>query len=214
MNRDQLVTLAVLCERIAAEVKAALKAEARAEHEAQHAVPTWKHADATIAGSQRLPHVEITDRPTFMAWLQGRHPTVVREVRYLDVTSPEWLERWLERHLEAHLDKLAEADLTPTEIDTLNLVSDDEGTVIPGLMYRAGGEFITASLTPTPLARRRVGRLAKALVGGVLRPELVSDRDRQVLSALLGIASDVVPAALAAMEPETRQTVVQPFEPE
>lgn len=151
-GRDEILRRYLVYKAAQAALHEALKAEGRVEHEAHGMVPTWRAAYATASGSTTEDHVEITDEEKLVAYIAGKYPTEVVTRTVTSVRNPEWLERLLQGW----------ADAGPEE-DGATLL-DEEGTVIPGAKFVQGGEYITVSVTPKPVASSLI---KKAVLRGV-----------------------------------------------
>lgn len=152
MSRADLVLRLLVAEAVAKAARAALKAEGELEHRENRTVPTWRMPFARAVGSETRDRVEVTDLDAFVAYLIGRYPTEVQQRTVTEVRNPEWLTRLLE----------GLAHLGPE--DDAGTVVDTEGTVVPGVKFQRGGDFITVGLTPTPTARVYLARAARYAV--------------------------------------------------
>lgn len=154
MNRAQLVQTIAACDALAAELRKALRADAAAEYEEQGTAPTWRLPGFTVSASITRDRVEIVDSGQFMAWLQARFPTEVYEERRLVVRNAEWMKNVLDGLASRH------------EFEDGEKVADDEGTVVPGLKFAAGGEFHAVAIVPNSATRATLRGMAAEIVAG------------------------------------------------
>lgn len=149
MNRAEKVRQALIWEAAAkkAYARAArwrdqLTAEARTELAEQGSAPTWRFPEI---GTALLPvtqqAVVVVDPDAFLKYVQGNRPDGVETIVRV---RPSFQTRLL----------------TQVEADADGNVLDDEGTVVPGLAVRQGGQPMTLRLSPTREASQVLGEAA------------------------------------------------------
>lgn len=170
-NRADLVRRLIAYEAGAKAIKEALKEEGRLEHDENGTAATYRMAFANVSGSASNDHVEVTDTDAFLAYMARRNPTEVHVVQAYAVRNPEWLNRVKEAFaslsrgeydiVAAAEAKKAHDEGRPIVKPAYGQVIDSDGIVIPGVVFRPGGEYITTSVTPKTTARYRAIRAAR-----------------------------------------------------
>jgi hypothetical protein len=127
----------------------AIKADGKHEFEENGAAPTYRLGFATASASVTNERAVIIDQAAFMGYLVGRYPTEVETYTAYRVRNPEWLTRLLE----------ALAALGPGGDG--KVIVDLEGTVIPGLEYTPGGDFVTVGVVAQGAVKRRLAKAAQ-----------------------------------------------------
>ena len=149
MNRKDLIARYIWLDQVAKAagdakriLAAELNADARAEYEEQQTASTWRIPGmATVPQSVTNDAVVVRDEPKFVDWVARRFPTEVEMV-----VRPAFREQLLDKLIHVTDDLCHLAD----------------GEVVPGVEFKAGGEFIHISVRPTPAAREAFGAVAKA----------------------------------------------------
>jgi hypothetical protein len=152
-GRDDLIRRYLLYKQAQVALHEALKREGLMEHTEHRSVPTWRLPFATASGAQTADRVVITDTDAFMGYMIGRYPTEVVQRTVTEIRNPDWLARVMDGW----------AMLGPE--DDGESVKDERGTLIPGVKFKPGGEFITVGVTAKPTARKLIG---KAVERGIL----------------------------------------------
>lgn len=144
MNRAEVARAVAVCEALAKELRAALSADALAEFEEQGTRPTWRMDGVTVAAAFTRPGVEVVDEEALVRWVASRHPTEITQV-----IRPAFR--------TALLAEVAERGDPPCSRD---------GEVIPGLMWRRGGEFSHVTVKPAGDLKRQLHAVAVEMVTG------------------------------------------------
>lgn len=148
MNRADAARMVVLLEEALRELREGMTADAKAEYLEQGTAPTWRMPGITVTTAITHPSVRVADDKALLAYVARRYPTEVETIR-----------RVRGAFLADLLARLAQAG---------EPLADDEGTVIPGLEYVAGGEFRAISVRVEPGLRARLrGEVRTALEAGV-----------------------------------------------
>jgi hypothetical protein len=171
VNRADKIRAYALHNAAALALKAELEREAREEYEESGTRPTWTLPAARVSGATHHDHAEVADPVAFFDYLEHRFPTevvtkTVREVRN---------QRWLNDLLEAWV------ALGPVEPPAGGLadeppgVRDEDGVLIPGLKWMAGGGYKSTSITVDPAVKRDLAAIAAAYAAGTAElPTLTS----------------------------------------
>lgn len=153
-NRAELVRRLIVHEAAAKEIKNALKAEGEHEHRENGTTTAYRMAYARVTGSETADHLDVVDVDAFLAYLAGRYPSEVTTRTVQVVRNSDWLAQVkdaLARMSRLEYDDIPEDEERPPR----GPVIDGDGTVIPGVAFVPGGDYITTSVTPTTTARRR-----------------------------------------------------------
>ncbi len=126
--------------------RSALDDQAREELARDGVAPTWRIPDlGTVPLSLSQPGIGVVDEVAFLAWVRTRYPDEV-EATYR--VRPAW-QAYLTRRL------LARRADPPC---------DDDGEVIPGLEYRAGGQPVGVRVVATADAKVSALHLARQVL--------------------------------------------------
>lgn len=148
-GRDEILRRYLVYKAAQAALHEALKAEGRVEHEAHKMASTFRAGFATAGTSVTNDHVEITDQDALVAYIAGRYPTEVVTRTVTSVRNPAWLERLLDTW----------AVVGPE--DDEGTIADDDGVIVPGVKWVEGGQFITVSVTPKPVAKKLIEKAVR-----------------------------------------------------
>lgn len=148
MNRADVVSRVVWLDQVIAAAKEArgalvadLEADAKAEYEEQQTASTWRiKGVATVPQSVTNDAVVVESEPRFVDWVAQRFPTEVDTI------------------IRPAFRKLLLGEL----IHVADGVCHIDGEVVPGVEFRAGGEFIGVSVRATPEAKQAFGAVARA----------------------------------------------------
>ena len=159
MNRFEVIRRTLMWEQVAAAARAKstalreqLTADARAEYAEQGTAPTWRLPDiGTVTLPVSKETVYVADEAALVEWVMRNMPT---EVETIHRVRASYLSR-----------------LTATARHDGAVVYDDEGTVIPGLAVRPGGQPQSLSFRPTAdakaVAAEGAGRLVESLESAI-----------------------------------------------
>jgi hypothetical protein len=155
MNRADQVRQALIWEAAAkrayaraAQWKARLAADARAEFEEQGTAPTWRLPDlASVWLPVSHETVHVADPEAFAKWVQATHPG---EVETVVQVRPAF----------------QTATVQAARVDG-EQVLDAEGTVIPGLAVKAGGEPLALQMRATDGAKPVLAEAAETVLANV-----------------------------------------------
>jgi hypothetical protein len=160
VNRFELIRRTLMWESVAAAARARasgireqLTADARAEYAEQGTAPTWRLPDiGTVTLPVSKESVYVADETALTRWVDANAPSeieIVYRIRPAYLTSLLGSVRCVDG-LEEHM------------------VADDEGTIIPGLAVRPGGDAASSlSFRPTPLAKQVAAAGAERLMESV-----------------------------------------------
>ncbi|WP_431728641.1 hypothetical protein [Verrucosispora sp. TAA-831] len=156
MSRAALILSVLRYEALAKACKARLARLAESEYRQEGIKPTWKADGATVSSSTSNPHVAVTDPAAFLAYVETRFPTEVETVRQ---PRPAWSQRFLEQVAERG-----------------HPACDAQGEEIPGLEWRAGGEWKGISIRATPEMKALLAEEAadEAAAVGDTQPQAVA----------------------------------------
>lgn len=155
MNRAETVRQALIWEAAArkAYARAAvwrgqLDADARAELAEQGTAPTWRLPQlATVTLPVSQESIVVSDAEALTKWVQANHPD---EVETVTRVRPAFEQRLL-------------AEAEPDG----DVVTDGEGTVVPGLSVRPGGVPQSLRFVPTRDAKQVLGEAAEQVLARV-----------------------------------------------
>jgi hypothetical protein len=150
VNRAQQIEALAACEALAKALRANLNADALAEFEEQDCAPAWRTPGFTVSTSLTTDTIAITDDKAFLAYVEQRYPTEVETITIVR-PRPAWQGVFFDG-----LRKRGEP------------LCDDEGTVVPGLEFRPGGQFRAVSVIPKSATRARLARVADEIASGRL----------------------------------------------
>lgn len=159
-NRAELVRRLIAYEAAAKEIKRALRAEGEHEHRENGTTTGHRMAYARVTGSETADHLDVVDADAFLAYLAGRYPSEVTTRTVQVVRNTDWLAQVkdaLARMSRLEYDEIPEGEERPSR----GPVVDADGTIIPGVAFVPGGDYITTSVTPTMTARYRALTAAK-----------------------------------------------------
>lgn len=152
MNRFEMIRRTLMWEQVAAAAKAKaaklrddLTQDARAEYAEQGTAPTWRLPDiGTVTLPVSKDSVYVADEAALLAWVETNVPSEVETVKRI---RPGYLPVLLSvvRHEDGD-------------------VFDMEGTIIPGLAVRDGGQPGSLSFRPSPMAKQVASAGAAHLV--------------------------------------------------
>jgi len=146
MNLGDTARALATVEAVAGALRARLNTLVADAYTRDGVVSTMRAPGLTVVPSLTHPKVLIVDEPAFTAYVTARWPT---EVVTTTSIRPAWLRQFL--------GTLADAGDPPT---------DDEGTVIPGLVWRAGGLLTSVSVRPDPALRAELDAVAEQVTTG------------------------------------------------
>lgn len=169
MNRADKIRAYALHAAAAAALKTELEREARGEFEREGVRPTWNLPAARVSVSTTHDRAIVSDQEAFFDFLERQYPTEVQRKVVREVRSQEWLKKLLE----------AWAALGPVEppedTDRAPGVQTPDGTVVPGLEWRRGNEYVSTSITVDAAVKRELAALAAAYAAGTAElPNLTS----------------------------------------
>jgi len=171
-TRADLLTMMVAHAAIAAECARRLKDAMNDSFQAERTAETWRVSDVgNVVGSTNHTRVDVVDRDALMKWVAANYPTEV--VQVVQVRNADWLTSVLDQLAPV---PPADADDTwkPKPGDTLP-AQDGEGTVVPGVLWRKGGDFKTVSITPDSTLKRALAAAAvDYLDSGRVAPDLAA----------------------------------------
>lgn len=152
MNRAEVIRQIFLWEKVAEQARARaaqfrvmLQADANAEYAEQGTAASWRvPALASVVLPISKTAVVVDDAAALAKWVQSAHPTEVEQVT---------------RVRAAYLPALLRS-VQPSG----DLVVDEEGTVVPGLKVRPGGQPGSVTLTPEAEARQAATVVADAVL--------------------------------------------------
>lgn len=151
----------------------ALKREAARTFAEEGSADTWRMpGTGMVVVSVSHDRAAVTDEQAFLGWLEKAFPTevVTETVTVRSVRNPEWLKHLLGELLPVDPDELGPGEAT--------ICMDGEGSVIPGVQWRRGGEFLSASVRPDSDVRRRLAAAAEAYaLRGEPMPGIAATRD-------------------------------------
>lgn len=160
MNRQQMIERTLLWDQIAAAARAKstalreqLTADATAELAEQGTAPTWRLPDiGTVTLPVSTETVYVADEAALLAWVKA-FPADPGDV----IETIERIKPWYVNDL-LRLVRVVDGN-----------VIDEDGTVVPGLAVRPGGQPKSLSFRPTAAAREVLAAGAGALVDEVER---------------------------------------------
>lgn len=158
MNRAEMMRRWLAHKLAAAACEKALKGEAQRAFDEQGSADTWRMPGAgTLSVSLAHDRASVTDDAAFMEWFAKRYPTEVVTVTRVEVRNPEWVKTMLAGLEAVDPDELEPGDAT--------MVCDPEGgEIVPGVEWRKGGRFLSASIRPDSDLERRMKKAAEAYV--------------------------------------------------
>lgn len=164
LNRAQLVeramffaSLATKAKEAADRIRSELEEQARAELESTGAAPTWRIPGVgTIPLALTQDTVDVVDEAAYRAYVATRYPD---EVETVTQVRPAFSKQLREQAAKR------------------GVAVDDEGTVIPGTVFRPGGEAKGISIRPAAPAKEASLELAEAFVDSLLMAELEVNGD-------------------------------------
>jgi hypothetical protein len=157
VTRAEKIRLMLAHTAAAKALRAELEAAARHEHDHEHVRVKWDVPGIAAFATQAHDHAEVADPDAFFTYLEKRFPTeiitrTVREVRN---------QRWLSDLLEAWV-KRGPAPRRPSALpDEPPGVLDEDGSLIPGLKWVAGGAFKSLTVKPDGAVSRRLDQAAR-----------------------------------------------------
>lgn len=146
MNRSQVVQTIAACDALAAELRRALKADAQAEYVEQGTAPTWRLPGYTVSTSITHDSVEVVDEAAWLDYVSEEFPT---EVEVITRARAAWQTSFLA--------EIAARGEPPC---------DRDGRVVPGVVFRPGGEFKSVSVLPGSATRTSLRAIAADIAAG------------------------------------------------
>lgn len=146
LNRAQIVRTIAACDALAAELRNALKADAAAEYAEQGTAPTWRMPGFTVSTSITHDAIEVVDERAWRAYVKQAYPT---EIETVIRVRPAWQ--------NVFFAGVAQRGDPPCDV---------EGTVIPGLVFVAGGDFKSVSVLPLAGTKANLRAVAQEIVAG------------------------------------------------
>ncbi len=145
LTRAELLRMALTAKAIAAECERRLKNEMHDACVANTTFESWRIPGVgTVSASQNQDRAEVVDQDALLAWVAQNYPTEIETVTR--VRNAGWLAKLLEDLVPvtpAGVDDTWE----PKPGDPLP-ARDAEGSVVPGVSWRMGGDFRGVSITP------------------------------------------------------------------
>lgn len=140
-NRAELARMGLFWDQVAEdarrrarEIREQLTADARAELERDGTAPTWRIPGVgTVPLCLTTAAVEVADPVMYTKWVAQRHPEHIEKVERIRPAFDEHLRKTL----------VARGDPPCT----------DDGELVPGLRYRAGGEAKSIQIRPDATAK-------------------------------------------------------------
>lgn len=164
-NRAELVRRLIAYQAAVRAIGDALKEEGRVEFEENGTAATYRMSYANVAGSSSNDRIEVTDAQAFLGYMARRNPTEVQVVQTYAVRNTDWLAQVKDAFAQmsrAEYDVVAAAERQQAENEGRPVVKpqhsqaiDVDGTVIPGVVFKPGGEYVTTSVTPKMGVRKR-----------------------------------------------------------
>lgn len=167
-DKDEMVRL-MLAHRAAADaLEAALKLRQTEAFAVDRSADTSRLPYATITANVSHDRAEVVDDQVFLKWLQGKAPSEIELRMIRTVRNPKWLR---ETFLPT-LVPMDPAELAPGEFTQCMY---GEGELVPGVVWRRGGDLRSVSIKPDRDAVRRLAAAAELYaVGEAGPPELTS----------------------------------------
>lgn len=160
LNRAEMIRAAAACDALGSALRAAIKAAARADFEEQGTAPTYRMPGYTVSTSITHDGIEVVDEQLWLEFVTRRWPGEVETVRRVRSS-------WQSVYFAAVLGRG-------------DPPCDDEGTVLPGLAYRRGGEFRSVSVLPDAQTKWLLRKTAAEIASGVRPLELpTADESRE-----------------------------------
>lgn len=169
--RDDLFRMMLTARAVAAECEQRLKGGIKTVFDVHHTADTWRIAGVgVVAAAQNNDRTEVVDQAALVDWVARTYPTEVTTVTVTQVRNPAWLAALLEELLPVTPPDKPD-DWEPTPGDTLP-ARDADGAVVPGVLWRMGGDFRSASITPERALVKQLAVRAREFVasGGRLPP--------------------------------------------
>lgn len=157
MNRAQLIETNLAAKKVAATTQEMLNDRAAREFAEEGVAPSWKSADFNAVANMVQGGPVIDDAAVLQAWVAVAHP---EEIETITRVRPAFVAALLNR--------------AKTFGDELHVPMEGDGTIIPGLGWREGGEFSHISVTAKAPLKARLNELADAVVNGHLPMALPS----------------------------------------
>ena len=147
MNRAELVRAIAACDALGEELRRTLRADAEAEYIEQGTAPTWRVPGVTVSTAVTRDRVDVVDEHALIEYVADRCPTEVVTVRQV---RPAFLRALI-------------ADVSARGVDP---PCDVDGRVVPGLVWRRGGEFRSVSVRPSAELADELTRAAREIAAG------------------------------------------------
>lgn len=150
MKRQELLEAYLAHTEAAAACAKRLKTLAGAEFETEQVAVSWKMAGlGKVETGTTRDRVIVNDERAFVDWLARSRPS---EVVY---TARNW--QWVR---EVLLPKLTPVDPEECAPGEATMCADAEGTIVPGVEWRAGGQLHAVSITGDPGLKRALAAAA------------------------------------------------------
>jgi hypothetical protein len=167
-SKDELMRLLLAHDAAAAALRAELKGRQALAFARDGSADTSRLAYGTVTANINHDRAEVVDEQAFYAWLKGKTPTEVEQVTSYVVRNPKWLG-------EVFLPTLAPLD--PQDIDPgqATQVMYEDGELVPGVVWRRGGDLHSVSIRTDRDAVKRLAAAATLYAAGEAGPpELTS----------------------------------------
>lgn len=163
-SKAELVALALAHEAAAKALRDEL--EARAEHAwlTDGAATTDRLGFATASTSTSQDTVAIVDDDLFLPWLKRNHPTEVVD-KWERVTRPR-NPKWVRKRIQDFRPVATPEEIKELEPDDTTGVVDEDGTIVPGVVWIRGGRFKSISVRPEAAAAERLRGAAQLYAAG------------------------------------------------
>ena len=146
MRRAEIIRAIAACGALSTELRKALKADAEAEYREQGTAPQWRQPGLVASASITHDTIVVVDEAAFLAYVKQERPD---EIEVIEQVRPSFA--------SAFIAKVLERGDPPCDAD---------GRVIPGLAFRAGGQFRSVSVLPSTQTKWQLNQAAKEIVGG------------------------------------------------
>ena len=151
MNRADLIRTMAAARRVADVAKDMLTRDAAADYEEQGTAPTWNSKEFRVTSAVKQGGPVVMDDKALLAYVEKNYPTEVQTVKQINPVF-----------LKVLLDNAAK----------LGDPVDKDGTVLPGVEWREGGEFSHISVTLKEPLKAELNELETAVRSGGWRMAL------------------------------------------
>jgi hypothetical protein len=145
VNRSDVILMNLAAKKAVEVTKQMLEQEAALEYAEQGTAPSWRGRDFTVSSAVKQGGPAIVDDAAFLAWVERSYPSEVETVR-----------RVRPAYVSAILAQAAR----------LAAPCDSDGTLIPGMAWRDGGEFSHLAVKPSADLRARLDAFGVAIIAG------------------------------------------------